>query len=650
MNNRISSISNLGRTACLLALACLSTTALAIAASSATVNASLEQERIAAGATTTFTITVDGTQSAPRPQTPVVDGLEFYPAGQSSRYQSINGRTSVSIGYQFTVLARREGRFEIPPIAISVDGHTLQTDPVTLIVSKGSALPAPATQPPGLTTRPSARGGSSGDAKNSDIAKLTLTLPDRNSDSAYVGELIPIKLEAWFREGAQVSLTSKPTMDGQAYTLHNISDEPSQEVKTVSGEPYRVITWYGGLSAVKAGKYPVDIRLDATVAVRQQRTRGTSRTLPGFGRLSDPLFDNFFNSAFDDFFAPMVEQDIKLATEERVLEIQPLPGEGKPDNFSGAVGQFAIHSFSLPTTAKTGEPVKIRVSVEGTGNFDRVNCPELDPRDAWKTYQPKSDFVALDSAGFQGRKTFDLNAVPKKPGSTETQFAFSYFDPKTGRYASAASEPVPLTITGSPLTDAIEPNSAGTPPSQADSPATSSSTNIDSKSIAPLKTADTAPVNLTPLYRRPWFVTLHGGLAFITIVALIAGRIRQRRMNPESIAARESQHRLEQALEAVDHARLKADSSAFFLAGRRALQIRAGLVSKRNPETLTGADFASGSIARQVFELADASEYSHVSVDPEQLSHWQTKLDQAIAELQASLESKPFRNPNTNIQ
>jgi hypothetical protein len=138
MNTRNHLISKLARTVLLLMLGCLSAS-LALAASPPTVTATLDPDRIAAGDTTTFTVTVSGTQSAPRPEIPEVDDLEFYPAGQSSRFQSINGRSSVSIGYQFTVLARSEGRFEIPAIAINIDGRRLQSEPVTLTVSKGSA-------------------------------------------------------------------------------------------------------------------------------------------------------------------------------------------------------------------------------------------------------------------------------------------------------------------------------------------------------------------------------------------------------------------------------------------------------------------------------------------------------------------------------
>ncbi len=635
MNTRNHLISKLARTVLLLMLGCLSAS-LALAASPPTVTATLDPDRIAAGDTTTFTVTVSGTQSAPRPEIPEVDDLEFYPAGQSSRFQSINGRSSVSIGYQFTVLARSEGRFEIPAIAINIDGRRLQSEPVTLTVSKGSPQPVPATQPPGLTTSPS-----QGIANTEAVARLTLTLPDRNTDSAYVGELIPIKLEAWFREGAQVSLTSKPTIDGQAFTLHNISDEPKQDVQLVNGEPYRVLTWYGGLSAVKAGKYPVDIRLDATVAVRQQRSHGSSRRPQGLGRLSDPLFDHFLEGAFDDFFAPMVEKEIKLTAGEHTLDVQPLPEAGRPENFSGAVGQFEIRSFSLPASAKTGEPVKVRVSVEGSGNFDRVSCPDLEPGDSWKTYQPKSDFNSHDAAGFQGSKTFEQNAVPKQPGTVETRFAFAYFDPKSGKYATAEGESVPLTITGNPLAGAVEPtgenpDSALEAPTPTGGPASNSGTNNTHTGLAPLKLESSRAVNLTPLYQRPWFLVLQGALVSMIITGVVVERVRRRTRNPESIAARETQRRLDKALEAVDHARLKADSKAFFIAARNTLQIRAGSVSARNPETLTGADLAIGSTARQFFELADAAEYSHVSVDPEQLPRWRSKLDTAMDELQVN--------------
>ncbi len=67
-------------------------------------------------------------------------------------------------------------------------------------------------------------------------------------DHLYVGELTPIAIRAFFREGTQVSQVTRPTLDGGAFTLHQLSEDPQQQSTTIDGKRYRVLTWFAGLS------------------------------------------------------------------------------------------------------------------------------------------------------------------------------------------------------------------------------------------------------------------------------------------------------------------------------------------------------------------------------------------------------------------
>ena len=84
----------------------------------------------------------------------------------------------------------------------------------------------------------------------------------------YVGEIAPVRIRAWLPADARVQLRSGIQPEGKAFTLHNVSDQPQQTSEIKDGKRYHVVTWYGGISATKAGNYPASLSVDATVAVR----------------------------------------------------------------------------------------------------------------------------------------------------------------------------------------------------------------------------------------------------------------------------------------------------------------------------------------------------------------------------------------------
>jgi predicted ABC-type transport system involved in lysophospholipase L1 biosynthesis ATPase subunit len=74
---------------------------------------------------------------------------------------------------------------------------------------------------------------------------------------------------------------------------------------------------------------------------------------------------------------PMIQKEVTLKSDDQEIEVRPLPTEGRPNGFTGAVGEFKFDSFEIPNTWKTGEPQQITASLSGKGNFSLMNAPEL---------------------------------------------------------------------------------------------------------------------------------------------------------------------------------------------------------------------------------------------------------------------------------
>jgi len=149
---------------------------------------------------------------------------------------------------------------------------------------------------------------------------------------------------------------------------------------------------------------------------------------------NDPFFDSFFNDPFFNNAYQSIEK--KLFTKPIVVEVVPLPLAGKPEGFSGAVGDFKISSNIDQEKVKTNEAVTVKYTVSGRGNIDLI--PDLNikfPSD-FEVYDPKiSTNIQKSNSGVSGYKIFEYTLIPRSEGSYSIpSVSFNYFDPKAKKY------------------------------------------------------------------------------------------------------------------------------------------------------------------------------------------------------------------------
>ena len=144
----------------------------------------------------------------------------------------------------------------------------------------------------------------------------------------------------------------------------------------------------------------------------------------------------------------LVKQHTLLTEEMRVVVI-PLPATGRPTGFSGVVaGDLTVSLSADKQVAQVGEPINIRVEINGTGNMRTVIPPEFPEMQDYKTYESgsssdtfKKDYVVT------GRKIIDYVIIPQTEGSWKVPAVeLSYFDPVKKRYRVARSLAVPMDI------------------------------------------------------------------------------------------------------------------------------------------------------------------------------------------------------------
>ncbi len=235
----------------------------------------------------------------------------------------------------------------------------------------------------------------------------------------YVGESIPVEIQVGMRDGFVASLNGLPKLNSSDFTLNNLSRQPVHAAKAIDGKPFTVYTWHSLLGAVKPGTF--SLTFDAPLTVRI-RTRPRQDSMLD-DLLGDPFMQNIFGTT--------VQKDITATSPEAAMTVLPLPAEGRPPDFGGAVGSFKISTDVSATKSTVGDPLTLRMHVTGAGNFDRVESRMLSGDDRWKTYEPKASFNSPDPTGHRGEKIFEQPLIAPQPGThTIPPLKFSYFDPE----------------------------------------------------------------------------------------------------------------------------------------------------------------------------------------------------------------------------
>jgi hypothetical protein len=250
-----------------------------------------------------------------------------------------------------------------------------------------------------------------------------------------VGQVIPVEIRLSGAASLRWQPEAMPELAGDGFTKVKYP-EPQQQRGERNGEAMDVYVFRTAITPGRAGKLTLGPVTAPYVALVPRARERRSRS----------LFDDIFS---DPTFAE--PRHAKAHGEARELEVKPLPTAGRPESFSGGVGQLKFAAEGAPAKVKIGDPVTMKLTVTGSGNFDRVTAPVLKSSAGWRTYPPSADFRAGDDLGITGTKTFTVAVVPERPQKAMPVFEFSFFDPQAEKYVTLTSAPQPLAVEGGAL-------------------------------------------------------------------------------------------------------------------------------------------------------------------------------------------------------
>src|SRR5262245_49253674 len=584
-------------------------------ADSPSVTAVLSNSEATVGETVELQIKVTGPGDARPPEEISIDGLEIRSTGTSRQFEIHNFSTSSSVTYNYTILPLRAGRFTIPPQTVHAGGKILRTPELALNVAD-----APGQQ---TTTRPGrgAQGAQSQATGARDLVFAELIVPKK---TAYVGEIVPVQIKMGFDARVHPRLTEPPDITGQGFTSQKLQ-QSSQNLETINGKPFEVVTFKTAIAAARAGKFEIGpVKAKAQVVVPRRRNAPRSRSPFDLFDLDDPFSDPFFSNPFAGFGE---RREIQITSDPVALEVKSLPPNAPP-SFSGAIGSFTMATDAKPKSVQVGDPITVTTTISGHGNFDRVNAPLLEDDRGWHKYPPSSKFKQDDEVGISGTKTFEMVVSPNENKQSLPVLAFSYFDPAKEQYVTLHSEATAITVQGGAVAPAVaaqQPASAPAAAARGHAPVPTKPQDILYQLTEPSRTV----ASFEPLYTRRGFL-LAQSLPLAALLVFAGWKIRRARLDDwEARRIGALQHEAAELMHKLR--RDDASPQQYYAEASRVVQLKAALASRNRDVDPNAVDAESAAETfkldtdsrdrlRRLFEQNDEWQYSGTHNGPGRIS------------------------------
>ena len=342
---------------------------------------------------------------------------------QSINNSWINGVRSFSKSYSYFLAPKKRGEFTIGQATIEIDGKTYKTLPVKITVTAAIDKPKDPNDPNYIASE-----------------KIHLVAEISNGNP-YLNEAITVVYKLYVAQNTGVRNWRE--IDSPRYNdfwSQNI-DVKGIDIKqgTYNGEDYRyVVLRKTVLYPQKTGKLTIEpLSLDITVEIPSNRRDVFGRSMSTVNRT--------------------------VASRNRVINVKPLPENGKPENFSGAVGSFDFKVTTNKESLKATEALELKVSVSGKGNLKLFRLPKPTLPSALEVYEPEhSEKVNTRTSGMQGTISDSYTVVPNFQGSYPIpKVSFSYFDLKTKQYKTLTSERLIIEVNEGPQSTGSTNNTPG---------------------------------------------------------------------------------------------------------------------------------------------------------------------------------------------
>ena len=326
---------------------------------------------------------------------------------QSSQTQIINGRVSSQRSITYEIVAQEEGDFTLPAASIMADGRLIESNELKISV----------------------RAGTKRKNKLSQKAKESFNVSILASKkSVYVGEPVVLKFRATlFDPVRDLSILQAPNFENVLQKQLEFKQQSQREVignkvATVLDFDKRLIL--PNKPGILGGQ---ELKISGQVQVPTGRR-------------------DFFNMPLTKFVPEVATAKIPA------VKIKPLPS-GAPSSFDGGVGALKLIREISRYEVSGDESVTIKLRIEGSGNLNTLEVPELDKPEGFDVYDPKyNESIRYSERGIRGFKEYEYLLVPQYRGEfILPQMSWSYFNTTTEKYETITIDADTLVVSNPDL-------------------------------------------------------------------------------------------------------------------------------------------------------------------------------------------------------
>lgn len=374
---------------------------------------SVDQDRVAVGDELLYTARAMSQSSEPMSLTIApLNGFEIVSRSERTEVSLSGGPTRTTV-LEIRLRALRPGRWQIGPARATQGREMTEAAALVVDVEPSASVTATALNPRLRSllerTPPPPRGK----------AAVALVV---SADTVRVGEQVDVVTAAWFPRDLRLQLHRPPTLqppviDG-VWSYPQAAPSGIAVTRNIGGIAYDLFVAHQVVFPLVAG----------TIAIPRAMLK-----------YSTPLALQFFSQ----------EERFALTSLPETLTVRPLPSEGRPADFTGAVGSgLRVERRITPPTAHPGEGVAVELVLSGAGNSALWPPPAIRwPRTA-RAYSDRVDEHLITEDGrVGGVKTFRYLVVPDSVGPlTLPPVNYSYYDLAAHAYRSATTSAASLPV------------------------------------------------------------------------------------------------------------------------------------------------------------------------------------------------------------
>ena len=323
---------------------------------------------------------------------------------QSVSRSWVNGVQSFSKTYTYFLTPKKKGKIVLGQAEVNINGEIYKTSPIEIEII--SAVEKP------------------NDPNNTDniIDGNIHLVAEISKNNPYLNEGITVTYKLYFRN--PISISDVQELESPSYGdfwshLIKIGRAEINMRGSYKGEPYNEVIWRKAvLYPQKTGKL-----------ILEPLTLNLSLNLP--------------SNRKDLFGRRILTQAQKMITTGKdIIRVKGLPQNNKPDNFSGAVGEFDFDVILNKNALKATESFQVKIKVKGKGNLKLFNLPTINVPNTLEVYEPEhEENIQITVSGMEGFIEDNYTIVPEYQGKYPIPpVKFTYFNPQTALYKTLDSQ------------------------------------------------------------------------------------------------------------------------------------------------------------------------------------------------------------------